>query len=274
MQFPAHKVIITGTGRAGTTFIVRLLTEIGCDTGFDCRSWKKSYSEHCCAGLEWDILSPAAPYIVKNPRLCETLPSVLATGNFIIDHAIVPIRNLEAAALSRVRVGGQGGNVPGGLWKTNDPSAQKAVLGEEFHRLMLTLAEHDIPVTLMAFPQLVEDADYAFRKLSFLFPKVSRAQFSRAFARIARPELVHRFAPGALMPAPMPPPEVFAREVEAHRRHLLRRKLRRTAARYGMAAALLLVPGGAWIARVVNHLMLRRPAVFAVTAPSEASAKR
>ena len=29
-----HKVIITGTGRAGTTFLMQLLTAIGLDTGF------------------------------------------------------------------------------------------------------------------------------------------------------------------------------------------------------------------------------------------------
>ena len=28
-----HKVIITGTGRVGTTFLVHLLTELGLDTG-------------------------------------------------------------------------------------------------------------------------------------------------------------------------------------------------------------------------------------------------
>ena len=64
---PAHKVIITGTGRAGTTFLVRLLTELGLDTGYTRRNWSRDYFTHCDAGLEHDLAGPDAPYIVKNP---------------------------------------------------------------------------------------------------------------------------------------------------------------------------------------------------------------
>ena len=32
---PRHHVIITGTGRAGTTFLMELLTNLGLDTGFN-----------------------------------------------------------------------------------------------------------------------------------------------------------------------------------------------------------------------------------------------
>lgn len=31
---PKHHIIISGTGRAGTTFLVQLLTELELDTGF------------------------------------------------------------------------------------------------------------------------------------------------------------------------------------------------------------------------------------------------
>ena len=73
MQTPSHKVIITGTGRAGTTFLVRLLTELGLDTGYTRDNWQKDYFAHCNAGLEHELNDPKAPYIVKNPGLCETL---------------------------------------------------------------------------------------------------------------------------------------------------------------------------------------------------------
>ena len=49
---PVHKVIITGTGRAGTTFLVQLLTEMGLDTGYTRASLARDYFEHCSAGLE------------------------------------------------------------------------------------------------------------------------------------------------------------------------------------------------------------------------------
>ncbi len=53
MAEPIHKVIITGTGRAGTTFLVQLLTELGLDTGYTRRTWSRDYFEHCDAGLEF-----------------------------------------------------------------------------------------------------------------------------------------------------------------------------------------------------------------------------
>src|SRR3954468_2936704 len=121
MQTPSHKVIITGTGRAGTTFLVRLLTEIGLDTGYTRDNWQKDYFAHCNAGLEHELSDPGAPYIVKNPGLCETLERELVRRQVTIDLAIIPIRELEAAASSRIRVGGTNGAVPGGLMGTSDP---------------------------------------------------------------------------------------------------------------------------------------------------------
>jgi hypothetical protein len=59
-----HHVIISGTGRAGTTFLVQLLTELGLDTGFpDAHS---QIFPNCNAGMEYDIRDPKAPYIVKS----------------------------------------------------------------------------------------------------------------------------------------------------------------------------------------------------------------
>ena len=249
MQLPLHKVIITGTGRAGTTFLVRLLTELGLDTGFTRKSWRRDYFEHCQAGLERNMLSPKAPYIVKNPALCEALPSILATGNFVIDRAIIPIRELEAAALSRIRVGGGHESVPGGLWKTSDPAAQKAVLGEVFHNLIFTLADNDIPFILLVFPRMVEDADYTYGKLRFLVGSIPREKFRRAFHRVADPTLVHHFERQPVVPAAMPSPTEFVR---ARRRYQINRHLHHFFVRFGVGAALVLFAFGLW--RFRGHL--------------------
>jgi hypothetical protein len=185
--------VITGTGRAGTTFLMQLLTELGLDTGFSDGACAKHYYEHCSAGLERPMRIEASPYIVKNPAFCDTLPSLLGTGRFVFDHVLVPIRDLDEAAQSRIRIGGADGRVPGGLLGTSDPAQQKTVLAEAFHRLMHTLAAHDIPHTLLHFPRLALDADYAWGKLGFLVPGAGRQAFDDAFRRVARPELIHRF---------------------------------------------------------------------------------
>src|SRR5882724_11244440 len=145
MQTTSHKVIITGTGRAGTTFLVRLFTELGLDTGYTRDNWQKDYFAHCNAGLEHELNDPKAPYIVKNPGLCESLESELRNGRVAIDLAIIPVCELDAAASSRIRIGGTNGAVPGGLLGTSDPAHQKGVLAELFHRLVYTLVSHDIP---------------------------------------------------------------------------------------------------------------------------------
>jgi len=207
---PEHKVIITGTGRTGTTFLVRLLTELGLDTGITQKNWEKKFYPEANAGLEFDLLDPVTPYIVKNPALCETLPAALATGRFIIDHAYIPIRELGDAAASRIRNGGQHGSAPGGLWKTDDPSQQRAVLAEDFHRLVHVLVEREIPFTFLHFPRLVEDPVYAYRQLAYLVQGVPWDAFHAAFARIADRRMVHDYSSGA-PPPPAPPPRRVSR---------------------------------------------------------------
>lgn len=188
-----HKLIITGTGRAGTTFLVRLLTALGQPTGFDQQSWRRDFFDHCAAGLEHNAIAPGSPYIVKNPDLCVSLRGMLARGEIIVDHAIVPVRELADAAASRARIGGQAGEIPGGLVGTSDPDQQCAVLAERFHTLVHTLVTYAIPHTFLLFPRFVEDAGYAYQQLSPIFPDVTRKEFQTAFEAIADPAMVHRF---------------------------------------------------------------------------------
>jgi hypothetical protein len=200
---PEHKVIITGTGRSGTTFLVRLLGALGLDTGITERNWDRKYFEHCKAGLEHEILDRRTPYIIKNPALCDTLGPALATGRFVIDHAYVPIRELESVAASRAAVGGADGSRPGGLWGTASPSMQGAVMGEMFHKLVHTLVAHEIPHTFILFPRMVSDPAYTHRKLEFLMKRgITYETFLGAFKRTADPSLVHSYGQVTDEPAP------------------------------------------------------------------------
>jgi hypothetical protein len=194
-----HHVIISGTGRAGTTFLVQLLTVLGFDTGFGDPA--SGIFSNCNAGMERDLREPDAPYIVKSPWICDYLGDVVRSGRVVIDHAIVPMRDLFAAAESRRKVSSEaaGGvrpdEVPGGLWHTARPEAQEAILTEQFYKLFLTLAEQDIPITLLHFPRLVTDSDYLYGKLAFLLAGTTREAFVRGFQSVSRPDLVHHFVP-------------------------------------------------------------------------------
>lgn len=237
MHSPRHKVIITGTGRAGTTLLVRLLTELGLDTGYRPDTWQKDYFEHCQAGLEQKLDDPSAPYVVKNPELCVELANILPRTPLVIDHAIIPVRALEEAALSRVRVGGEG-KTPGGLIDAGGASAQQAVLANRFHRLVETLTAYDIPHTFLLFPRFARDEAYAFAKLLPVLGSITREQFGAAFQRVAQPELIHSFASGTTVDAGQPA-QAFAR---------LRRHKRLRRATYRVAACAALVAMGWFLA--------------------------
>lgn len=190
-------VIISGTGRAGTTFLVQLCTALGLDTGFS--SIDEAVFLECNAGMERELAEENAPYIVKAPQLCASLDTILKERDIVIEHAIVPMRELTAAAESRRSVVHRNGaddrptTVNGGLWGTSDPSKQESVLAEMLYKLIETIARHEIPLTLLSFPRLVHDRDYLLRRLRGVFPLLTDDEFSKAFARVARPELVHDF---------------------------------------------------------------------------------
>jgi len=199
-----HHLIISGTGRAGTTFLVQLLTQLGLDTGFSHADSEVNLESN--AGMEWNIKQPNAPYIVKSPALCTDLEELLETGAIVVDCAIIPIRDLYASAESRrtVQRNVKERGVPGGLILTENPRDQEAVLAMQMHRLVHALAKHDVPMIWLYFPRLVQDATYLYDKIKSVLPNQSWETFSPAFQAVSRPQLVHVFEPksGPAEPAP------------------------------------------------------------------------
>ena len=195
-----HHVIISGTGRSGTTFLVQLLTELGLDTGFG--DPNSGVFENCRAGMERDLRATDAPYIVKDPALCDYLDDVLKQGQIKIDMAIVPVRDLFSAAESRRSVSRNSDpslfpeGAPGGLWCTDAPEKQEAVLTAKLYQLIFTLAKWEIPVNLLEFPRCVEDGEYLFGRLRYILGAMEKKKFLSAFQKIAQPKLVSRFIDG------------------------------------------------------------------------------
>ena len=193
-----HHVIISGTGRAGTTFLVILLTHLGLDTGFTPSNM--SLFQSARAGLEIDIRDEKAPYIVKNPWLCDYIEEVLSSGKIALDYAFIPIRDLEAASQSRIYVENisdssqypQG--IPGGLWHTTDPKDQERILSRQFYNLIFYLTRSEVPIMLMHYPRIIKDPAYLYRKLQFLVSDIPYGTFFEAFTRTVRPDLVHSFS--------------------------------------------------------------------------------
>lgn len=194
-------ILISGTGRAGTTFLVQLFTALGFDTGFNLSRDKAL--PNCNAGMEWDLRDSNAPFIVKSPWMCEYLDAVLSKGNIHVEHIIIPVRDLFSAAESRRDVTQRAGvdrlegrqDVPGGLWGTSEPGMQEQALAKRFYDLLWTIARYDLPLTLLDFPRMVHELEYLRQKLIPIFGRLRlrKERFNIAFSMVSRPELVHDF---------------------------------------------------------------------------------
>jgi hypothetical protein len=189
-----HYVIISGTGRAGSTLLVRVLTRAGVDTGFSVDSPVDPIS---FGGLELELRDKPSAYVVKSPWIALYIEQLLAEDEIAIDHAIICTRDLRAAAESRRRVQAADGgsrDVPGGLWMTDDPDQQERVLAALFSRLIFHLSAHDVPMTFLQFPRFALEPTYLIEKLGQVFPSVSADEFLAAFRAESRPELIHDFS--------------------------------------------------------------------------------
>lgn len=197
------KLLICGTGRAGTTLLMRILTVAGFDTGFDDRDLRKAANNLGRAGLE-NIPNlenkDNLPQVLKSPHLVDKLPTILAERWFEIGMVIVPIRELNAAAQSRVLVHekaltneGKPKPAPGGLWKTKEPREQKWVLAEQFYRTIEPLVAYDVHYSLMSFPRFAQDSEYFDTKFATVLQAsmgFDRSEIMEAFRKECRPEMI------------------------------------------------------------------------------------
>lgn len=196
-----HHAAIAGTGRAGTSFLVRFLGKCGLDVGDS----DLLYDDRARAGLEHHLMSEGAPYVVKDPWLfayCDAIDP----ERIVIDALIVPIRELMAAATSRLlqdrismaeREFGEwpasdvNGVVIGGAVYSLDPVDEARILAVGFHRLIHWATARQIPLYLLEFPRAVDDSDYLIDTLwPWLSGHCDRTRAQSAFASVADPELV------------------------------------------------------------------------------------
>jgi hypothetical protein len=184
------KVVIAGTGRAGTTLLVQVLTDLGLDTGF---APDAPIDPRVHAGLERAAEGSDSPRIVKSPDLSRRLGGLLDEHRVRVDHVIVPIRDLDVAAASRVRNTRYGADLHtwGGLLGTNRATHQRDALAVMFAELFHTIARYELPHTLLLFPRFTTDWEYTHRQLGFLAPDHPATAWRDALAARVDPALVH-----------------------------------------------------------------------------------
>jgi hypothetical protein len=194
-------VIISGTGRAGTSFLVQLLTHLGLDTGFSVEDINNGLDECSKAGLEYDVRNANAPYIVKSPFFCDYAGEVLSSSVIKIDHIFIPYRDIKSVAKSRIRVAIESKHaeslpvdeIPGGLWCTQESDQQEKILWEKLNKLLSEVSLSHAAVTLISFPKLAQDPLYCYRKLFPIIPQICVGKFKNIFLEVSHPEWIHHF---------------------------------------------------------------------------------
>ncbi len=96
-----EKILITGTGRCGTTFLIKLFSFLDFDTGYNRNNYKLSISSNCNSGMEREYTDNY--YILKNPVFMMNIEEIVKDKSIKIKTIIVPVRNLIMSAKSRVK---------------------------------------------------------------------------------------------------------------------------------------------------------------------------
>jgi hypothetical protein len=200
-------LIIAGTGRAGTSFLVRYLAECGLETHLS--SGKQQWDEEANAGLEdVPVLGDSCPYVAKSPWLYEFVDDLLARSDIQLDGVIIPVRDLAQAAASRailelrarhasvdwmddLKTWETWGVTAGGTLYSLNPIDQARILAVGFHKVIQLLVRHDIKIALLDFPRLIQDPDYLYGKLAPLLPAtLTREAAIAAHRKVADPAKV------------------------------------------------------------------------------------
>jgi hypothetical protein len=202
---PEQHLIIAGTGRAGTSFLVRYLTELGLDTTLSRNGDQADWDAEANAGLENLLIAGAdLPYVVKSPWISEYVDQILNEKQLKIDAFIVPVRDLIEAATSRVvlerraihqhnpwmadkldRAWETYGHTAGGLVYSLNPLDEARLLAVQFHQLVLKASEAGVPLVFPVFPRIATDWEYLHRCLRPILPRISEEAARSAHARVA-----------------------------------------------------------------------------------------
>ena len=173
-------ILITGPGRSGTTFLVQLLTRLGCDTGFI--PYAQAFDPAIRAGCEFESIEldgyssankaraymDTLPRVFKAPDWSWKLKGYLAKGFVDIEHVILPFRDFDISAKSRLDAGLD--------WMLHGASSQAEKLGEQaavhamvFGRTVEACYLYHIPLHIIRYPELVQSADYCYQRLDPIF---------------------------------------------------------------------------------------------------------
>ena len=164
-QNQQQKILITSTGRSGTTFVTLLYIFLNQDVNFTKKTYQqelsKFYITNC--GLEGDYDSEST--IIKNPNFLYKIAEIKKHIN--IKYIVFPWRNFMQSAISRAYISQMTPN--GGLWNATNVESQIAFYKKSYKIFLFDTTRYKIPVIYLDFEQLIRDPYYVYQSLKPTF---------------------------------------------------------------------------------------------------------
>jgi len=189
------KVIITGAGRCGTTFLVQLFTLLGHDTGlvridgvwFFKKTGKPAILDPVNAGCEHPLKPDkeyleSLPRVIKDPEATNTLPLIRALVPLSVKRVYLCLRDPSKQARSKARFRE---TLPNTVHDGDENSIYRRV-----HNLLLYCTKERIPYTTLSFPEMLDEG-YLSEELYLYHGGCPPDNFAEIVRGLAKQELVH-----------------------------------------------------------------------------------
>jgi len=171
-----ESILITGTGRCGTTFLVALFTLLGMETGFTRETLKENIHDKTKGGLEEQ---PRKYKIVKNPAFIFMMEQYILQTKQVPKLVIIPVRHFTEATESRYKNTKEQGllNDPmpetitsskgaGGLWNANTKEEQILFYNKCMAEYIQIMTRYGIPTKFIDFHHMTTNPRYLFKSLT------------------------------------------------------------------------------------------------------------
>jgi len=188
-----EKILITSTGRSGTTFVTLLYIFLNQDVNFTKETYQqelsKFYITNC--GLEGDYTSEST--VIKNPNFLYKIAEIQKYTK--IKHIVFPWRNFVQSAISRAYISQMTPN--GGLWNATDIESQLAFYKKVYKIFLFDTTRYKIPVIYLDFEKLIRDPYYVYQSLkpTFTNPQATETTFDEFLLAYYQATDVHHRKP-------------------------------------------------------------------------------
>ena len=158
-----EKILITGTGRCGTTFLIKLFSFLEYNTGYTRGNYHKNIYANCNSGMEKRYYTENF-YILKNPDYIHQMEAIVQNKSVKLKHVIIPMRDYTLSAKSRCKYT----NKNGGLWNAGNEQDQITFYNKIMANYVYYMTKYEISTIFIDFDKMISDKQYLFDKLKVI----------------------------------------------------------------------------------------------------------